>query len=77
MEGTGQLRIGLLGPCTASVDDVPLDLGGRRQRAVLVALVLARGQTVPVGRLTESVWGDRPPADSAGAVQAYVSHLRR
>ena len=34
-------------------------------------------RSVPVERLTESVWGDRPPADPAGALQAYVSHLRR
>ena len=26
---------------------------------------------------TESVWGERVPADPAGALQAYVSHLRR
>ncbi|WP_324276853.1 AfsR/SARP family transcriptional regulator [Blastococcus brunescens] len=32
---------------------------------------------MPVERLTEAVWGDRPPADAAGALQAYVSHLRR
>lgn len=77
MEGTGQLRISLLGPCTASLEGTPLDLGGPRQRAVLVVLVLARGEVVPVERLTEAVWGDRPPADPAGALQAYVSHLRR
>ena len=77
MVGTGQLRISLLGTCTASSDGAPLDLGGPRQRAVLALLVLARGETVPVERLTESVWGERGPADPAGALQAYVSHLRR
>ncbi|SNS36139.1 Transcriptional regulatory protein, C terminal [Geodermatophilus pulveris] len=77
MEGTGQLRISLLGPCAASSAGTPLDLGGPRQRAVLAVLVLGRGEIVPVERLTESVWGDRTPADPAGAVQAYVSHLRR
>lgn len=77
MDGTGQLRISLLGPCAASAGGAPLDLGGPRQRAVLIALVLARGEVVPVERLTESVWGERAPADPAGALQAYVSHLRR
>nr|WP_275586009.1 BTAD domain-containing putative transcriptional regulator [Geodermatophilus sabuli] len=66
-----------MGACTASYGDAPLDLGGPRQRAVLVVLVLARGEVVPVERLTGAVWGDRPPADAAGALQAYVSHLRR
>ena len=77
MEGDGQLRISLLGPCAATSAGIPLDLGGPRQRAVLAVLLLARGEVVPVDRLTESVWGDRVPADPAGALQAYVSHLRR
>jgi DNA-binding SARP family transcriptional activator len=77
VDGTGQLRISLLGTCTAASDGAPLDLGGPRQRAVLALLVLARGETVPVERLAESVWGERGPADPAGALQAYVSHLRR
>ena len=77
MEGNGQLRISLLGSCAATSGGAPLDLGGPRQRAVLAVLVLARGEVVPVDRLTESVWGDRAPADPAGALQAYVSHLRR
>jgi DNA-binding SARP family transcriptional activator/tetratricopeptide (TPR) repeat protein len=77
VDETGQLRISLLGTCTASSGGQPLDLGGPRQRAVLAGLVLARGEAVPVERLTESVWGERAPADPAGALQAYVSHLRR
>jgi DNA-binding SARP family transcriptional activator len=77
VEGNGQLRISLLGPCAATSGGSPLDLGGPRQRAVLAVLVLARGEVVPVDRLTESVWGERVPADPGGALQAYVSHLRR
>ena len=77
MDGTVQLRISLLGTCTASSGGVPLDLGGPRQRAVLVVLVLARGEVVSFERLAEAVWRDGPPADPAGALQAYVSHLRR
>ncbi|MGY1665577.1 BTAD domain-containing putative transcriptional regulator [Geodermatophilus sp. SYSU D00696] len=77
MDDTQQLRIGLLGPVTASSAGVPLDLGGPRQRAVLVVLVLARGEVVPVGSLVQAVWGDDPPEDDVGALQAYVSHLRR
>ena len=77
MDGTSRLRVDLLGDLTATRDGQPLDLGGPRQRAVLALLVLARGEAVPAERLIESVWGDRPPADAAGALQAYVSHLRR
>ncbi|MGY1820935.1 BTAD domain-containing putative transcriptional regulator [Geodermatophilus sp. SYSU D00079] len=77
MDDTPQLRIGLLGAFTASAGGVPLDLGGRRQRAVLAVLVLARGEVVPVETLVEAVWGDDAPEDAVGALQAYVSHLRR
>ena len=77
MEATGQLRVGLLGTFTASWDGAPLDLGGPRQRAVLAILVLARGEVVPGERLAESLWGETPPADTAGALQASVSPLRR
>ncbi len=77
MDDAQHLRIGLLGPVTASDGGVPLDLGGPRQRAVLVVLVVARGEVVPVESLVQDVWGDTPPEDGVGALQAYVSHLRR
>jgi hypothetical protein len=44
VDDAGRLRIGLLGACTAASGDTPLDLGGPRQRAVLVVLVLARDE---------------------------------
>ena len=77
MGGTTQLRVGMLGELAASYDGEPLDLGGPRQRAVLALLLLARGDVVPAERLAESLWGERPPVDTAAALQSYVSHLRR
>jgi DNA-binding SARP family transcriptional activator/tetratricopeptide (TPR) repeat protein len=71
------LRISLLGELRATWDGTPLDLGGRRQRAVLAVLLLARGEVVPAERLADAVWGDFPPGDTASALQSYVSHLRR
>lgn len=71
------MLINILGDLTANRDDRPLDLGGRRQRAVLAALVLARGETVSADRLVEAVWGDQPPPAAVAALQSYVSHLRR
>ncbi|MGI5239012.1 BTAD domain-containing putative transcriptional regulator [Dactylosporangium sp. CA-139066] len=72
-----ELSISVLGNMTATLRDEPVDLGGRRQRAVLAVLVLNRGDIVPTDRLIDCVWADRPPANAAGALQAYVSHLRR
>ncbi|GAA4248907.1 hypothetical protein GCM10022255_030820 [Dactylosporangium darangshiense] len=71
------MHINVLGDLTATRDDEPLDLGGRRQRAVLALLVLARGETVSADRLIDAVWGDQPPPAAVAALQSYVSHLRR
>jgi DNA-binding SARP family transcriptional activator len=77
VDGGSRLQIFLLGQLTAAYDDAPLDLGGPRQRAVLALLLLAKGEIVPAEKLAESVWPQKAPVDSAGALQAYVSHLRR
>lgn len=75
-DSTG-LRLALLGDLVATRDDVPLDLGGRRQKAVLALLALAKGHAVPAYRLADAVWGEDQPANAAGALQSYVSHLRK
>ncbi|MFC7360946.1 BTAD domain-containing putative transcriptional regulator [Nocardioides astragali] len=77
MDGDQGLQLHVLGELTATRDGAVVDLGGRRQRAVLAGLVLLRDQVVPADRLVHCVWGDRPPADASGALQAYLSHLRR
>jgi DNA-binding SARP family transcriptional activator/tetratricopeptide (TPR) repeat protein len=77
VERSSRLLINLLGELTASYDGHPLDLGGRRQRAVLARLLVARGDTVPADSLADAVWGEQAPRDVSGALQAYVSHLRR
>ncbi len=58
-------------------DDRPVDLGGPRQRSVLALLLVARGQVVSVDRLVDDLWQGEPPPQAIGALQAYVSHLRR
>lgn len=75
--GDSGLRMGVFGPVWARRDGVPLDLGGRRQRAVLAMLVAARGDVVSAQRLVEALWGDSPPARALETLHAYVSRLRR
>ena len=77
MDGRQQLHLHVLGELTATRDGAVVDLGGRRQRAVLAGLIMQRDQVVPADRLVDCVWGDHPPANASGALQAYVSHLRR
>jgi DNA-binding SARP family transcriptional activator/streptogramin lyase len=71
-----ELRI--LGPFQAFDDsgrEVGLPTG--RERALLAALVLRRGEVVSVDALLEALWGDAAPSTAVKAVQGYVSHLRR
>lgn len=73
----GGLSVVVLGELTARMGGRAVNLGGRRQRAVLALLVLARGDVVPADRMVDNLWGGQAPPSSVGALQAYVSHLRR
>ncbi|MFD8480458.1 BTAD domain-containing putative transcriptional regulator [Kitasatospora sp. NPDC059673] len=70
------LRIGVLGPVTAAVNGRPVALGGPRQRAVLAALVAARGRLVDQDALIEQAW-ERQRLPSATTLHSYVAALRR
>ncbi|MEU8703083.1 BTAD domain-containing putative transcriptional regulator [Streptomyces sp. NPDC048680] len=54
-----------------------LPLGGMRLRALLAALALRPGRSVPVAELVDDVWAGEPPADAPAALQALVGRLRR
>jgi DNA-binding SARP family transcriptional activator/tetratricopeptide (TPR) repeat protein len=72
-----RVGLGILGPLSARIDGAELNLGGRRQRAVVAVLLLARGQQVGTGRLLDALWEGTPPPSGAASLQSYVSHLRR
>ncbi|MFE7778558.1 BTAD domain-containing putative transcriptional regulator [Streptomyces sp. NPDC057445] len=50
---------------------------GPKQRALLAALVTHAGELLCAGRLTEELWGARPPSNAPNALQAHVARLRR
>ena len=54
-----------------------IPLGGAKQRALLVLLLLARGRPVSTGRLIEEIWGDEAPETALKSVQVYISRLRK
>lgn len=54
-----------------------MELGGRKQRAVLSALLVRAGRVVSQNQLIEDLWPDDPPARAAATVQVFVSNLRR
>ena len=71
------VRYRLLGPVVALVDGRVVELGGPRQRGVLVVLLTQAGSLVPASRIIDAVWGDEPPASAANLVQRSVSQLRK
>ena len=71
------MDVRLLGPIEVRLEDGPIQLGPRQQRAVLAMLALEIGQTVSVDHLAEGLWGEQPPASAPKMLQIYVSGLRR
>jgi predicted ATPase/DNA-binding SARP family transcriptional activator len=72
------VQIGMLGPFEVRTDDGSLaDLPGARLRALLIALALEPGRLVSKATLIDWIWGERPPADTANALQRLVSRLRK
>ncbi|WP_432928111.1 BTAD domain-containing putative transcriptional regulator [Microbispora sp. CA-135349] len=57
--------------------EVPVGVGGPRQRAVLARLVLAAGAVVSTDTLIEDLYHGRPPATALESIHVYVSNLRR
>ena len=70
------LEFRILGPFEVVEEEQALQLGGPRQRALLAALLLHRGEVLNSDRLIDLIWGERPPATAAKTLQVYVSHLR-
>jgi DNA-binding SARP family transcriptional activator len=54
-----------------------LDLGSRRQRALLAVLLLELDRVVTVDALVAGLWGDAAPAKAVASIQSYISNLRR
>ncbi len=71
------MQLGVLGSAQASSIGVAIDLGPRKQRALLAALVLHRGQSVPVDSIVDLLWPASPPPGVGGTLQTYVAGLRR
>ncbi|AZM56525.1 AfsR family transcriptional regulator [Streptomyces sp. WAC 01529] len=66
----------ILGSVSAELEGRAVVLDGTKQRTVLAALLLARGQIMTDERLTTLVWGWDPPATSTSQLYTYTSRLR-
>ncbi|GAB1641176.1 BTAD domain-containing putative transcriptional regulator [Krasilnikovia sp. MM14-A1259] len=66
----------LLGRMEADQDGRRLELGRRRERALLAVLLLEAGSVVPVERLVDLLWDEDPPATARANLHTHVSRLR-
>jgi DNA-binding SARP family transcriptional activator len=72
------VKFSLLGPLEVrDSGGQPVDLGSRRQRALLALLLLDANRVVALDRLIDGLWGEAAPPKAAASIQSYVSNLRR
>src|SRR5687768_3489745 len=71
------LEFRLLGPLEARIENAPIALGGRRQRALLAILLIRANELVPRDRLIDELWRDHAPESAGNALAALVVRLRR
>lgn len=72
-----ELRFEILGPMNIRSGGNHVDLGPPRQRALLAVLLINVGRVVPLTSIIQAVWGQNPPRQVTGTLQAYVSRLRK
>ena len=72
------MRCGVLGSLEVrDADGTLVDVGGRRQRQLLAALIINAGSVVSDDRLTEMVWTESvPPEGGVRALRTVLSRLR-
>ncbi|MFF7487350.1 BTAD domain-containing putative transcriptional regulator [Streptomyces luteogriseus] len=80
MTAVGQgLDFGLLGPLVVRRAGAVLDPGRRRQRLLLIRLLLADGRAVAPQTLCEELWPQQPgraPGGAMNSLHAHISKLR-
>lgn len=77
MEDLSNVRIETFGGLKVLIDGSDVALGSARRQLVLARLVVARGRSVSLPNLIDTLWPDAPPASAANQVHRYVGELRR
>ena len=67
----------ILGPLEVVREGSVLPTPPNKPYALLVLLLLQRGEAVGVDRLADDLWGGQPPATATKSIQVYVSQLRK
>ncbi|MGW5049938.1 AfsR/SARP family transcriptional regulator [Actinokineospora sp. NPDC004072] len=76
MQRAHAVEFTLLGPVGVRMSGQPRPLGGPRQRAVLVALLLHANEVVRTRQLLDLVWSDLPTSAESN-LRTYLTRLRR
>src|SRR5438874_4705404 len=71
------MRYGILGVLELDDGARAVRLGARKQRVLLICLLLRGNEVVSTDELIEALWGSDPPRSASKVVQMYVSQLRR
>jgi predicted ATPase/DNA-binding SARP family transcriptional activator len=71
------MYFGVLGPLVVRTDaGTPVAVPDTKVRTLLLDLLVHRGRPASADRLIEDLWGDRPPRNATGTLQARISQLR-
>ncbi len=73
----GRIVFQVLGPLRVVVDGAEVSIATRRQRALLVLLLMNVGRVVPAERLIDQLWDGEPPPQAAVTLRSYVSNVRQ
>jgi DNA-binding SARP family transcriptional activator len=71
------MRFRMLGPLLVDDGASWSAIRATQQRLVAAVLLLEAGRAVPVERLVDELWGERPPPTADATVRGYVMRLRR
>lgn len=74
---TGVVLTRFLGRFEVTVEGIPVDVGGAKQRAVLAMLLWCPGRRVSIESLVGEVWGGEPSPRRVRSLRTHVSNLRR
>jgi DNA-binding SARP family transcriptional activator len=72
-----EIEFRLLGPLEVVRGGRSVAVRRGKPCALLAMLLLHAGEAVSTDRLIDALWGERPPASAANALQAHVAVLRR
>jgi YVTN family beta-propeller protein len=71
------VEFAILGPVEVRLEGRALQLGGRKERALLTILLLHANQVVSRDQIIDALWGENPPRSVHQSLDSYVSRLRK